>query len=168
LFPEEEDPSDSDTLKNELLKTIYFPKGVMNIGYLTDKLPKPTYSKNFETSLTDRNSTERKSTKSTIFPNINRSPIHLSDKKSLRRQKNSVLERKSKPSERKHEVSPALSSIERDKPIIQSNPDKLSSLERIANRIEEENMKQNKVEMNIDRQFKELQEILEKQSNFHE
>lgn len=39
LFPEEDD-SDLD---NELLQTIYFPKKVKNIGYLTDKLPRMRY-----------------------------------------------------------------------------------------------------------------------------
>lgn len=29
--------------QNELLQTIYFPKKVKNIGYLTDKLPKAKY-----------------------------------------------------------------------------------------------------------------------------
>jgi hypothetical protein len=29
--------------QNELLSTIYFPKKVKNIGYLTDKLPKAKY-----------------------------------------------------------------------------------------------------------------------------
>jgi len=40
LFSEEE--SDSE-VKHELLQTIYFPKKVKNIGYLTDKLPKSKY-----------------------------------------------------------------------------------------------------------------------------
>lgn len=40
LFPEE---STDFEYENELLQTIYFPKKVKNIGYLTDKLPSPWY-----------------------------------------------------------------------------------------------------------------------------
>lgn len=46
-FQTEEDDynSDYETTKNTLLKTIYLPKNNMDIGYLTDMLPKPTYEK---------------------------------------------------------------------------------------------------------------------------
>ena len=40
LFPEE---STDYEYENELLQTIYFPKKVKNIGYLTDKLPTARY-----------------------------------------------------------------------------------------------------------------------------
>lgn len=39
LYPEEEE----FIYENTLLQTIYFPKKVKNIGYLTDKLPKAMY-----------------------------------------------------------------------------------------------------------------------------
>jgi hypothetical protein len=42
VLGEENDASEFD-YQNELLQTIYFPKKVKNIGYLTDKLPKAKY-----------------------------------------------------------------------------------------------------------------------------
>lgn len=45
---EDEDETEADTMKNSLLKTIYFPKDSKNILYLTDKLPKPSYDDELE------------------------------------------------------------------------------------------------------------------------
>ena len=172
LFPDDEDDAGSD-IKNELLKTIYFPKGLkMNIGYLTDKLPKSSYDNDFSGSLTDRHNFDTKSAKSSMFPNIGKSlskevlsnsPHRISKKQKPKKSNKYIQLQKDLEKERKVQ-----NSLDRISQKQQPENDKdLTPMEKLANRIEQEGRKnKNESPMNIDKEFKDLQEILEKQSKF--
>jgi NIMA (never in mitosis gene a)-related kinase 1/4/5 len=186
LFPDETNSeSDGDEeFKNQLLKTIYLPKGTMNIAYLTDKLPKPTYDIEFRGAYTERQSYDEKSNKSVVFPSIkkkvsnkkaqnNKSYRKLQDENDQTNSIQSYLKDKTKLDQYNAglSISPDRKSRERsivgDKAKIEMPKiDKLAPMERLANKIEE--AKNDKPEMNIDREYKELREILSNQqiSNF--
>ena len=79
---EDEDQTDDENVKKSLLKTIYFPKNNIDIGYLTDMLPKPSYDNEYPGLLTERKSLDKISSKSSMFPEIHKSPIlKLTNKK---------------------------------------------------------------------------------------
>lgn len=149
LFPTEdsEDDNGSETTKNELLKTIYFPKGALDIGYLTDKLPKPSYDKQMRGLLTDRTGHE-KSSKSIAFPNVHKSP-------DLKGSKSKYIKSKLRPdrsvdSSNQHNsmVSGSGEKYKSNQPN-EKGSDALSPLERIARRIEQENHR-NSVDVGVD------------------
>lgn len=156
----DEDDSDEEDIKNELLKTIYFPKGVLNIGYLTDKLPKPVYDHDFG-SLTERKSVANSNSSSSLFPAIkSNSPIIKRHYKQGRNQKEtksteSVPSIKNKNSPNSNDSNKPNASS----PVHSSN--KLTSIERIANKIEENKIDNNS--MNIDKEYNDLKQILKKQ-----
>ena len=106
LFPsedEEGDDSDSENAKNLLLKTIYFPKNNIDIGYLTDMLPKPTYDNEYPGLLTERKSIDKISSKSSMFPEIHKSPMLKLANKKIKKIKNTELKSTSSIESLKHE-----------------------------------------------------------------
>jgi hypothetical protein len=183
LFPDENyiESDDDEEFKNQLLKTIYLPKGTMNIAYLTDKLPKPTYNIEFRGACTERNSyDDNKSVKSLVFPIINKVP-----KKKVPKIQNTRIVRKVRDAE-KEQINSIKSYLKdkskldqyiggmsgdsevmtKDRSIVGESTkiDKLAPMERIANKIEElKNEKTEKTEMNIDKEYKELKELLSNQ-----
>lgn len=151
----------------------------MNIAYLTDKLPKPTYDIEFRGAYTERQSYDEKSNKSVVFPSIKKKSSNkkIQNNKSYRKLDNendqgtsikSYLKDRSKLDQYNAglSISPDRKSGERsvagEKPKVEMPKiDKLAPLERLANKIEE--AKNDKPEMNIDREYKELREILSNQ-----
>jgi hypothetical protein len=186
LFPDENyvESDDDEEFKNQLLKTIYLPKGTMNIAFLTDKLPKPTYNIEFRGASTERNSyDDNKSVKSLVFPIINKvskkkvpkiqnTRIVRKVRDAEKEQINSIksyLKDKSKLDQYIGGMSGDSEIITKDRSIVGEKPkiDKLAPMERIANKIEElkneKNEKTEKTEMNIDKEYKELKELLSNQ-----
>jgi NIMA (never in mitosis gene a)-related kinase 1/4/5 len=152
-----EDKSDCDSMKNSLLKTIYFPKNGQDILSLTDKLPKPSYETLLELSIEKNKSSYRSVSKS---PDLRISKETPSDYNSYRIRKKktrqpsqiSKLSKKSKennsegslpslnrragtiPAEIRAEEGTRLPRMKN----LSMSPNKMSSVEKIANRIQME------------------------------
>lgn len=177
LDNDEEAETETDTLKNSLLKTIYFPKNGQDILYLTDKLPKPNYEKVLDEIIDEKKLSLRAVSESpplaTKETSSNAGSYKYKKKtKALRDKsegsKGSDTERgielpivKMKPSPVKH-IRNSSSSVEK-LPAVNNHqstsPNKLSSVERIANRLQQESKK--RPLMNIDREYNDLKKILE-------
>lgn len=174
---DEDAETETDTFKNMLLKTIYFPKNSQDILYLTDKLPKPNYEKVLDSTYEDKKRSMRTLSES---PNMN-TKDSSSNPGSFKIQKLKAREISKKSNESKasdtergvelpsvnvrqsppkHIRNPS-NSIEKlpDVNIPKASPNKMSSVERIASRLEQEINK--KPMMNIDREYNDLKKILE-------
>ena len=172
LFGDNDEDADTetDTFKNSLLKTIYFPKNKENILNLTDKLPKPSYNQILDVEFDERKNTYRSKSKS---PNLTSSQdtkkYHHSTKKRL--SSNSPISNKSKSkvrdtSKRSNESKKSeeaiselpsvakknlhsvhktkhVKSVEQLPEVVKSkyiSPNKLASVERIASRLQNESI----------------------------
>lgn len=160
-FPDEDEESDSETIKNELLQTIYFPKGTMNIGYLTDKLPKPSYKNDFG-SLTERKSNNNSNSSSSLLPALkNTSPLL---KKSLQPKQKSKGDRKSLESlpslGNPHSPKSMASKLNSEEKPSAKAVEKMNILERIANKIEEAKIEAQP--MNLDKEYNDIKQIIQK------
>mmetsp|Transcript_19254 Transcript_19254/g.18939 ORF Transcript_19254/g.18939 Transcript_19254/m.18939 type:complete len:517 (-) Transcript_19254:64-1614(-) len=179
IFPDEnyDDETETETLKNSLLKTIYFPKDGQDILYLTDKLPKPSYDTDLEkiVDIHKMSNRTRATSESPNFPNLPKDSINLPQKykrpKETSMNKSNISEtaegtelpatklKKVLNSDRKEEKK-AGKMPELILPSYHKNPSKMTSVERIAKRLELESQK--KPVMNIDKEYNNLQRILGK------
>lgn len=173
-------------MKNSLLKTIYFPKNGQDILYLTDKLPKPSYDNDFSPIMNEKKLTYRAASESpNLFGSKETSSNQGSYKYNRKKPKRDLTKRSNGsrvsdtnegselPSVRTKVGHPSIhkkntSSIDKlpdvSKPSVSSN--KMSSVERIASRLEKEN--KSKPMMNIDKEYIQLQKILDRNQKAHD
>ena len=188
LFPDDDISleTETDTFKNSLLKTIYFPKNTQDILYLTDKLPKPSYDNGLEKAVEKHKLSYRKratsespgagGTKDTssnqgsykYIKNKNKEPSpkrsHVSDTNEGA-ELPSVKIKHSPQVKHKKKLSNSIEKL----PEVRSksnSPKDMTSIERIASRIEQESKK--KPIMNIDKEYNNLQKILDRKQQDYE
>ena len=188
MFPEdnEEAETETETVKNSLLKTIYFPKNGQDILYLTDKLPKPSYDKDFSPIVDEKKLSYRAVSETPNLLATNETSSNKGSYKYKKKAKGDLTKRSdgSKvsdsnagielPSVRKKTNHPAVhkkntSSIEKLPEVSKpsgNSPNKLTSVERIASRLEQEN--KSKPMMNIDKEYIQLQKILDRNQKAHD
>ena len=174
---DDEMDTETDTFKKSLLKTIYFPKDSQSILYLTDKLPKPNYGEPLEVDIDDKKRSYRANSESPILdPTKDSSSIPGSYKRTKKKAKGlgkrSIGSKDSETGEGTElqtiipKISPTKSiahtnSIEKLPEVVKphsNSPNKMSSIERIASRIEET---KSKPLMNIDREYQDLKKLLD-------
>ena len=169
---DDKDNSDADDVKISLLKTIYFPNNSQSILYLSDKLPKPSYNKTLELAVDDTKNSHRETSESPILPDLSKHEIVAKTIKHQSKKLRNITKR-SQGSKEMEETKEGVSLVHNGslkilgtveelpevKQLSVKSPSKLSSIERLALRLEQES--KIKPEINIDIKEEEIKNSIE-------